>query len=63
MTPYIDHYSGAESEHGHDWSDHFRRLFTWLYGPERADDIMSGRDPATQSDLSRWNSLGRRSAA
>jgi hypothetical protein len=62
MTPYIDT-SGNAVEPPHVWADHFRRLFTWHYGPERADAIMSSRDPTTQADIARWNRLGRRSAA
>lgn len=33
------------------------------HGPDRARAILTGKDPATQTDVARWNSLGRRDAA
>ena len=37
---------------------HFRLV--WQYGPERAKAIVEGRDPATEMDLARWRTLGKR---
>ncbi len=34
----------------------FNRL-EWLYGAQRARAITSGRDPATNTDLAKWNNL------
>lgn len=39
-----------------------RAKLVWLYGAERAAAILAGNDPATQADIRRWNSLGRRDA-
>lgn len=73
---YLDHsdraYLGQEYPGGpgifstiitHSWTDHTRLNLAQQYGQERADRIIAGSDPKTQADLSRWRSLGRRSAA
>lgn len=39
--------------------DLFRRL-AWLYGPERAEAIAAGVDPATNADIESWRRVGRR---
>lgn len=41
----------------------FREAISKRYTPEQADRIQGGLDPTTQADITRWNSLGRRSAA
>lgn len=43
-----------ESEH----EAGLRRRLSWAHGPERADDIISGRDPAANRDLASWQALG-----
>lgn len=40
----------------------FDRL-AWLYGPQRAQAMRAGRDPATNADIEAWNRLGRKVAA
>jgi hypothetical protein len=40
-----------------------RDRLLWLYGPERAAEIMAGRDEATQADIAKWNALGNRGRA
>lgn len=40
-----------------------RYRLRWHHGEKRAAQILSGRDPATQADIAKWNMLGRRSAA
>jgi hypothetical protein len=51
------------NEDPHDWRAFTQRRLAWLYGPERADFIESGRDPKTLADLLAWRKLGRRDAA
>lgn len=68
MTSYRDHYRlPHEGEEGaqitHSWAAFTRRSLEWLYGDDRARAIRQGHDPATQADLARWNSLGRKEAA
>lgn len=69
MSSYIDHKAwGILREHSapeviHSWQQFTERRLLWLYGPERAQAIISGQDHATQADLASWRSLGQRSAA
>jgi uncharacterized small protein (DUF1192 family) len=39
-----------------------RERLAWAHGPERADAIMDGRDPAANLDQALWRSLGERKA-
>lgn len=54
---------GKEPDHGVCWKAFTFRRLVWLYERERALAIQAGRDPATQADVARWNTLGRRNAA
>lgn len=70
MSSYIDHRAGGRYGRGlapneviHDWRYHTYENLAWHYGTSRAYAILAGNDSATQSDLARWNALGRRSAA
>lgn len=46
-----------------DWFAITKERLAWSYGPDRAAQIIAGNDPATQGDVARWNSLGRKDAA
>jgi len=35
----------------------------WRHGPERAEQILAGRDPEANADLAAWRNLGRKGAA
>jgi hypothetical protein len=50
--------SKAREAAAHQFSASVRFLY-----PSRADAILAGNDAATNADLVRWNSLGRRDAA
>lgn len=66
MSSYIDHYGRARDgswEVVVSWADIAHRRLAWLYGEERASLIRAGRDPATLTDVARWNALGGRRAA
>jgi hypothetical protein len=41
------------------WAELAAKL-VWLYGPERARDILDGEDRATEADIAAWRSLGVR---
>jgi hypothetical protein len=47
-------------EKSYDWDAHIRRSLVFQYGHERANQIIKGKDPATQADIARWNNLGNR---
>lgn len=47
---------------GYNWHAHTIRSMHWFY-PDRAAQIIAGKDPATQADLHRWRNLGSRGAA
>lgn len=40
------------------WTLHTHERLTEQYGKVRADLIIRGRDPATQSDIAAWRKLG-----
>lgn len=67
-STYRDHRASGMNNWGernpvtHSWRDHTRRNQAWGR-PEAVDRIMAGNDPATQADIARWDSLGRRAAA
>lgn len=67
MSSYIDHKDYVVGHKGpvvtHSWADFTSRRLAWLYGEERASLIRAGRDPATLTDVARWNALGGRRAA
>lgn len=50
---------GLGPDNGHSWRDHTRRSLLWLYGPERAHAIETGKDTRTNADLAAWRNLGR----
>lgn len=62
MSSYINDLPQA-GKFGTDWHAITWDRLSWLYGPDLASLIQDGRDPKTQADLARWNSLGRRDAA
>lgn len=39
------------------------RTLAFIYGPERAADILNGRDDKTNADLAAWRALGTKRAA
>jgi hypothetical protein len=71
MSSYRDHYKFSMDEGcemrtptcTHSWQTYTEVRLAWIYGPERAQQIISGRDPLTQQDVAAWAQLGRRSAA
>lgn len=40
--------------------DQYEATLRFVYGAERAEQILDGRDPAHQQDLASWLRLGRR---
>jgi hypothetical protein len=64
MSSYIDRVNDASRGVVLvNWRDFTHKRLCWLYGLDRAWDILKGRDGATLSDLESWNRLGRRDAA
>ena len=64
MSSYINHKPQARwADVEVDWYAITWERLASHYGPERADCIVDGRDPATRADIARWDSLGRRDAA
>ena len=45
------------------WRDHTRARLEWIYGFEKARRVIHGVDLETQSDIAKWNTLGRRRGA
>lgn len=62
MSSYIDHRNEGRTI-THSWDDYTHQRLAWLYGPERALEILAKRDERTNADLARWSALGRRAAA
>lgn len=58
--------SGSMLSHGvwrspaahRDWRDYVFKL-VWLYGAERTEHILAGKDRDTNDDLAAWRGLGR----
>lgn len=66
MTTYIstpENWCRGRYDPGFSWEEHTERRLAWLYGAQRAEAMMAGRDAATNADLAAWSSLGRRKAA
>ena len=63
MSSYIDHYEFPGGLVEHSWRAYTLDRIEWLYGPERAVEVMAGTDRRTNADLDAWNGLGRKAVA
>lgn len=61
---YLAHYYGEGGVYpvqtSYNFHAHLRRSLDFQYGPEQADTIIAGLDPATNADIAKWNNLGIR---